>query len=212
VTRRTRILLADDHALLTEALTRLLEPRYEVVGTVADGRSLLNAATDLKPDVVIVDIAMPKLDGLEAGRQLRKALPACKLIFLTMAQDPDLAAEAVRIGASAYVLKTAAGDELVHAIDAALHGRQHVTPALRRATAARSKDDAKHPSTMGLTARQREVLGLLATGRSMKQAAATLGVTSRTVAFHKYQLMQRFRLGSNAELVQFAIRHGVIEP
>ncbi len=129
-----------------------------------------------------------------------------------MAQDADLAAEALRIGASAYVLKTSAGWELRHAIDAALRGRTYVTPAVRRRAESKSEDDAEHPSRAGLTARQREVVKLLAEGRSMKQVAAALGVTIRTVAFHKYEVMQKFRLGSNAELVQFAIRHGIIKP
>ncbi len=212
MTRRARVLLADDHTLLTEALARLLEPRFAIVGTVADGRSLLSAATELKPDVVLVDIAMPMLDGIEAGRRLREALPACKLIFLTMAQDADLAAEAMRIGASAYVLKTSAGWELLQVIEGALRGRTYVTPVLRRPAAPKDDDDAEHSSRAGLTARQREVLELLAGGHSMKQVAAALGVTIRTVAFHKYEVMQKFRLGSNAELVQVAIRHGVINP
>ena len=211
MTRRSRILLADDHALLTEALARLLEPRFEIVGTVADGHALVSRAKDLQPDVVLIDIAMPMLDGIEAGRQLREALPGCKLIFLTTAQDPELAAEVMRIGASAYVLKTSAGWELVQAIDGALRGHTYVTPSLRRPAEGESENGDGHPSRT-LTARQREVLELLAGGRSMKQVAAALGVTIRTVAFHKYEVMQKFRLGSNAELVQFAIRHGIIKP
>jgi len=213
MTRRSRILLADDHALLTEALARLLEPRFEIVGTVADGHALVSRAKKLQPDVVLIDIAMPMLDGIEAGRQLREALPACKLIFLTMAQDPELAAEVMRIGASAYVLKTSAGWELVQAIDGALRGHTYVTPSLRRPAEGEgeSENGDGHPSRT-LTARQREVLALLAGGRSMKQAAAALGVTIRTVAFHKYEVMQKLRLGSTAELVQFAIRHGIIKP
>ena len=212
MTRRPRVLLADDHTLVTEALAGLLEPRFEVVGTASDGRALLTMAKELKPDVVLVDIAMPMLDGIQAGRQVREALPACKLIFLTMAQDADLAAEALRIGASAYVLKTSAGWELRQAIRDALRGRTYVTPALRRPAESKSEDDAEHPSRAALTARQREVLELLAAGRSMKQVAAALGVTIRTIAFHKYEVMQKFRLHSTAELVQFAIRHGIIKP
>jgi len=211
MTRRATILLADDHALLTEALARLLEPRFEIVGTVADGHALVSRARELQPDVVLIDIAMPVLDGIEAGRQLREALPGCKLIFLTTAQDPELAAEVMRIGASAYVLKTSAGWELVQAIDGALRGHTYVTPSLRRPAEGESENGDGHPSRT-LTARQREVLELLAGGRSMKQVAAALGVTIRTVAFHKYEVMQKFRLGSNAELVQFAIRHGIIKP
>ncbi len=212
MTRRATILLADDHALLTEALARLLEPRFEIVGTVADGHALVSRAKELQPDIVLIDIAMPVLDGIEAGRQVREALPGCKLIFLTTAQDPELAAEVMRIGASAYVLKTSAGWELVQAIEDALRGRTYVTPSLRGAAEGQTANGDEHPSRTALTARQREVLELLAGGRSMKQVAAALGVTIRTVAFHKYEVMQKFRLGSTAELVQFAIRHGIIKP
>jgi DNA-binding NarL/FixJ family response regulator len=210
MTRRARILLADDHTLVTEALVRLLEPRFEVVGKVADGQALLRAARETKPDVVVVDVSMPILNGLDAARHLREEMPACRLIFLTMTHDADLAREAMRIGASAYLLKTSAGWELLEAIDSALRGRTYVTPALRRAIDRQPAARTPRASSSELTARQREVLQLLAQGRSMKQAAAVLGLTPRTVAFHKYQMMGKFRLESNAELVQFAIRQGVI--
>jgi DNA-binding NarL/FixJ family response regulator len=210
MTRRVRILLADDHTLVSEALVRLLEPRFEVVGKVADGQTLLKTAREGKPDVVIVDIAMPVLNGLDAARYLREEMPACKLIFLTMTHDADLAREALRIGASGYLLKTSAGWELLEAVDSALRGRQYVTPTLRRALERQPAAPASGASSSELTVRQREVLRLLAQGRSMKKAAAVLGLTPRTVAFHKYQMMGKFRLESNAELVQFAIRQGVI--
>jgi DNA-binding NarL/FixJ family response regulator len=210
MTRRVRILLADDHTLVSEALVRLLEPRFEVVGTVADGQALLTTARAAKPDVVIVDISMPVLNGLDAARYLREELPACKLIFLTMTHDVDLAREAMRIGASGYLLKTSAGWELLEAVESALRGRPYVTPILRRALERRPAPPTSRAGSSELTARQREVLRLLAQGRSMKQAAAVLGLTPRTVAFHKYQMMGKLRLGSNAELVQFAIRQGVI--
>ena len=210
MTRRARILLADDHTLVSEALVRLLEPRFEVVGKVADGQALLKTARETKPDVVVVDISMPILNGLDAARYLREELPACRLIFLTMTHDADLAREAMRIGASAYLLKTSAGWELLEAIDSALRGRTYVTPALRRTIDRQPPARAPRASPSELTARQREVLQLLAQGNSMKQAAAVLGLTPRTVAFHKYQMMGKFRLGSNAELVQFAIRQGLI--
>jgi DNA-binding NarL/FixJ family response regulator len=210
MTRRVRIRLADDHTLVSEALVRLLEPRFEVVGKVADGQTLLKTAREGKPDVVIVDIAMPVLNGLDAARYLREEMPACKLIFLTMTHDADLAREALRIGASGYLLKTSAGWELLEAVDSALRGRQYVTPTLRRALERQPAAPASGASSSELTVRQREVLRLLAQGRSMKKAAAVLGLTPRTVAFHKYQMMGKFRLESNAELVQFAIRQGVI--
>jgi len=210
--QRARILLADDHTLVTEALVRLLEPQYEVVGTVADGRALLEAVRELRPDVVIVDIAMPMLNGLDAARQIREDGLECRLIFLTMAQDADLAAEAFRVGASGYLLKTSAGWELKQAVESTLRGGSYVTPSLGPALQARpaaEPDQGPHPE---LTPRQREVLELLARGQSMKQVAADLGLTTRTVAFHKYQIMARFRLHSTAELIQLAIRRGVIAP
>jgi DNA-binding NarL/FixJ family response regulator len=206
---RPRVLLADDHLLMAEALAKLLEPRCEVVGTVADGHSLLAVARDLRPDVALVDIAMPQLNGLDAGSQLRVTLPGCKLIYLTMSHDPDLAAEAMRRGAAAYLLKTSAGSELLQALDTVLRGRRYIAPSLRAAVEERlrRRPDAARPQ---LTARQREVLQLLAEGRSMKQVAGVLGLTARTVAFHKYRMMREFDLKSNAELVQFAIRQRVI--
>jgi DNA-binding NarL/FixJ family response regulator len=211
MTRRARILLADDHVLVSEALTRLLEPRFEVVGTVVDGQALLRAATTLKPDVVLVDVAMPMLPGFDAARRLLAELPACKVIFLTMAQDADLAAEALRIGASGYVLKSSAAWELVQAVESALRGREYMTPSLRQVMACRVKGGIADPAPTPLTARQRQVLELLGQGHAMKQVAAALGLSTRTVAFHKYQMMEKFRLKSTAELVQFAIRHGVIQ-
>ena len=163
MTDRVRILLADDHTLVSEALTKLLEPRFEVVEQVSDGQALLKAARALKPDVVIVDIAMSMLNGLEAACIRWKELPACKVIFLTMTHDADLAREALRIGASGYLLKTSAGWELLQAVDSALSGRQYVTPVLQRSLDARPADTDPYPH-FELTTRQREVLQLLAQG------------------------------------------------
>jgi DNA-binding NarL/FixJ family response regulator len=182
-----------------------------VVGTVADGRALLAAAEELKPDVVVLDIAMPLLNGLDAGRQLMKALPDVKLIFLTMNQDPAIAAEAFRAGASGYLLKTSAGSELVKAIEDAMSGRSYVTPLITQdLVEVLMLGPKQRKGAADLTPRQREVLQLLAEGRSMKEAAQILKVTARTIAFHKYRMMDRFRLKSNAELIQFAIRQGVV--
>ncbi len=209
--RRPRVLLADDHTLLLDAFAKLLEPQCDVVGTVADGRALLAAAEELKPDVVVLDIAMPLLNGLDAGRQLKKALPDVKLIFLTMNQDPAIAAEAFRAGASGYLLKTSAGSELVKAIEEAMSGRSYVTPLITRdLVEVRMLGPKQRKGAAELTPRQREVLQLLAEGRSMKEASQILKVTARTIAFHKYRMMDRFRLKSNAELIQFAIRQGVV--
>lgn len=209
--RRRRVLLADDHTLLLDAFAKLLEPECDVVGTVADGRALLAAAEELKPDVVVLDIAMPLLNGLDAGRHLKKALPDVKLIFLTMNQDPAMAAEAFRAGASGYLLKTSAGSELIKAIKEATHGRSYVTPLITQDLVEMLMLGPKQrKGAAELTPRQREVLQLLAEGCSMKEAAQILKVTARTIAFHKYRIMDRFRLNSNAELIQFAIRQGVV--
>ncbi len=208
---RPRVLLADDHTLLLEAFEKLLEPDYTVVGAVSDGRALLAAAAELKPDVIVLDIAMPLLNGLDAARQIKKTMPAIKLVFLTMNQDPDLASEAFRAGASGYLLKTSASSELSKAINEALCGRSYVTPHVTRSMVEsfirRPGGDRDAPK---LTPRQREVLQLLAEGRSMKEAAKILNVTPRTVAFHKYRIMEQLHLKTNADLIQFAIREGMI--
>ena len=203
---RPRVILADDHSLLLDAFEKLLEPHCDVVGKVADGRALLAAASELEPDVVVVDITMPQLDGLDAGRHLRRTQPDVKLIFLTVHEDPDLAEECMRMGASGYLLKGSAASELFEAIRCAMDGQTYVTPLPTR-TAAGST-----PSTDrgGLTPRQLEVVALLADGLSMKEAAEKLGVTPRTIAFHKYRVMNEHGLNSNAELIQFAIRRGIV--
>ena len=209
--KRKRVLLADDHTLLLDAFAKLLEPEFDVVGTVADGRALLAAAEELRPDVVVLDIAMPLLNGLDAGRQLKKALPDVKLIFLTMNQDPAIATEAFRAGASGYLLKTSAGSELIKAIEEATSGRSYVTPLITQDLVEEfmlGPNERKRPAD--LTPRQREVLQLLAEGHPMKEAARILKVAPRTIAYHKYRIMERFRLKSNAELIQFAIRHVVV--
>ena len=209
--RRKRVLLADDHTLLLDAFAKLIEPECDVVGKVADGRALLAAAEKLKPDVVVLDIAMPRLNGLDAGRQLKKAMPDVKLIFLTMNQDPAIATEAFRAGASGYLLKTSAGSELIKAIEEATSGRSYVTPLITQDLVEElmlGPNERKRPAD--LTPRQREVLQLLAEGHPMKEAARILKVAPRTIAYHKYRIMERFRLKSNAELIQFAIRHVVV--
>jgi DNA-binding NarL/FixJ family response regulator len=206
-----RVLLADDHTMLLEAFRRLLEGRCEVVGAVSDGRALLRDAPVLKPDVLVVDIGMPLLNGLEAGRQLKGMLPSVKLIFLTMNEDPDLAAEAMRSGASAYLLKNSAASELFRAIQDVLKGKTYVTPKIARGMEQafiRHPQGRRHEKT--LTARQREVIQLLAEGKSMKEAADFLSVTPRTVAFHKYRIMEELGLKTSAELVQFAIRNRIV--
>src|SRR5262245_15162139 len=210
--KRTRVLIADDHILILEAFKRLLEPEFEVVGTVADGRALLAAATELKPDVIVLDVSMPVLNGLDAGMQLRQMLPSTKLIYLTVYQDPILADEILRFGGSGFVLKSSAASELSHAIHEGLRGRSYVTPLLTQGRMAGSFLQGPHRQNRSLkvSARGREVLQLLAEGRSMKEAAAILNITPRTVAFHKYKMMGQLQLKTNAELIQFAIKQHLI--
>jgi len=207
---KARILLADDHTLVAEAFKRLLEPEFEVVGTVGDGRALLRAAGELKPDLVLVDLNMPLLNGLDASEQLKQALPKVKIIVLTMNEDPDIAAETMDKWASGYLLKKSAGSELLKAVRDVLRGGRYIAPALRDAMRDLAARDSRPDSTRSLTARQREVLQLLAEGHTMKEAAAILNVATRTIAFHKYRIMQDFKLENNADLVRFAIKQGLI--
>jgi len=209
--KRPRVLLADDHRLLREAFVKLLEPDCDVVGAVTDGRALLEAAPKLRPDVVVVDIAMPLLNGLDAARQLKRLMPAVKVIFLTVNEDPELAAEAFRAGGSAFLLKNSAASELLQAIADVIQGRSYVTPLATRDMVdnlLRQPESGK--GTRELSLRQREVLQLLAEGRTMKEVAGILKITPRTVAFHKYSMMQELGIKSSAELVQFAIKKRIV--
>jgi DNA-binding NarL/FixJ family response regulator len=208
---RPRVLLADDHRLLREALTRLLEAQCEVVGAVSDGRAVLTEAPKLRPDIVVLDVAMPLLNGLDTARQLQNTMPEVKIIFLTMSEDSDVAAEAFRVGASGYLLKNSAASELLQAIDEVSHGRSYLTPLVTRAVVA----NLLHPSgtaskAVELSARQREVLQLLAEGYTMKEIAGLLKITPRTVAFHKYSTMELLGVKSSAELIQFAVQQRLV--
>lgn len=209
--KRTRIILADDHVMLLDAIKNLLEPEFEIVGTFHDGHGLLNGAAELNPDVIVLDIGMPKMNGLSAGQRLKQVLPKVKLIYLTMNLDPDLAAEAFRLGASGYIVKNSAATELVYGIREVLRGKSYLTPLMKKGRVGsfiQNIERKKNPNH--LTLRQKEVLQLLAEGRSMKEAAFILNVTPRTVAFHKYTMMEHLRLRSSAELIQFAIRTSVV--
>ena len=209
--KRARILLADDHRLLLEAFENLLEPKFEVVGTAMDGRALLVAAQELKPDVIVLDIAMPLLNGLGAAQRLKQMMPETKLIFLTVNEDPDFASEAFRIGASGYLLKNSAASELFQAIEAVLKGKAYVTPLITQGMIESFQyGHDRSEASVKLTPRQREVLQLLAEGHSMKEAANILDVSPRTVAFHKYRIMEGLQLKTNADLVQFAIKTGIV--
>jgi DNA-binding NarL/FixJ family response regulator len=209
--KRPRVLLADDHKMLVDALKRIIEPRCEVVGTVSDGRQLLEAATKLQPEIVVLDIAMPHLNGLDAARHLKRTMPKVKLVFMTMNEEPDLVGEAFRAGGSAFLLKQAAAFELTDAIERVLKGDSFVTPSAAEGQAKISLRDPKardHPPEP--TSRQREVIQLLAEGCSMKEIAAALKITKRTVAAHKYAVMDLLQLKTNAELVQYAIKRRII--
>jgi DNA-binding NarL/FixJ family response regulator len=208
---KPRIAIVDDHTLLAEAFRKLLEPDCHVVGSYDDPRAFLVDAPQIKPDVAILDISMPLLNGLDTARELRRILPATRIIFLTMNEDPDVAAEAFRLGASGYLLKRSAGSELPFAIREVMSHRYYITPLLTRDLVGSLVQDphARKPVHQ-LTERQREVLQLLAEGRSMKEAAAILHVSARTVAFHKYRMMEHLHVNSTAALIQFAVREGLV--
>jgi DNA-binding NarL/FixJ family response regulator len=208
--KRLRVLLADDHVLIAQALEHLLRAEFEVVGTVADGRALLKAAGELRPDVVVVDIGMPLLNGLDAGEQLKALHPAIKVVFLTQNREPRFAVEAFRRHASGYVLKDAAASELIAAIRAALEGKTYISPSIARSLS--EEPLAGQILLRDLSTREREVLQLLAEGKSMKEVAAVLDISPRTVEFHKYRIMELLRVRSNAELVQQAIKLGLVAP
>ncbi len=211
--KRTRILLADDHTLFCSLLRDLLEPEYEVVGSVRDGQELLKAALSLRPDVVIADIGMPSLNGLDAGRRLKQADPHVKLIYLTMNNNAEYAREALQAGASAFVLKNALSSELLKAIRDALRGVSYVAPEIRQAMADTFVRDPKAVNRpQHLTDRQREVLQMLAEGRSLGEIASRLQISYRTVRFHKLRIMEELGISKNAELVKYAMNHGMISP
>ena len=205
---RARLVIADDHTLLAEACKHLLEPEFDVVGIADNGRALLQLASELKPEIVILDIAMPQLNGLDAGKQIKHLLPATKLVFLTMNMSPEVAAEAFRSGASAYVVKSSAASELVRAVRRALRSESYLSPDITKETVDfLLRSGTSQSLEKRLTPRQNEILHLLAEGMSMKAIAAVLNLKPGTVAFHKYKMMERLGLKSNAELLQYAIRH-----
>jgi len=210
---RARVLIADDHAILLDAFKSLLEPEYDVVGMVTDGLDLVRTAESLAPDVIITDISMPRLNGLDAAERLVEKVPAAKLIFLTVSEDPHVAAEAIRRGAVGYVLKKSAAAELFEALKKVLLGRTYVTPAIAKVSTQEFVVEARRAVPVRtLSLRQREVLQLLAEGRSMKAAAESLGVTTRTIAFHKYNMIEQLGLENGAELVQYAVTHQLVSP
>ena len=209
---RPRILIADDHTLVADLCKKLLETEFDVVGTVCDGRALVRRAAELKPDVIVVDIAMPILNGLDAGQQVKALLPAVKLVYLTMNPDSEVAAEAFRRGASGYLLKTCAAAEMVIAVRKVLRGMSYMSPRLSREVVNYLRRQSKTlvEEEERLTDRQREVLQLLAEGKVMKEVGNILHMTTRTVAFHKYRIMEQVGARSNADLVRYAVRNHLI--
>ncbi|HEX3469635.1 MAG TPA: response regulator transcription factor [Silvibacterium sp.] len=209
---RPRILIADDHTLIADLCRKLLETEFEVVGIVNNGRAMVRAAAELKPDAILVDIGMPVLNGLDAGQQVKEILPAVKLIFLTMNNDVKLAAEAFRRDASGYLLKTCAASELVTAVRDVLRGKSYMSRTICRDEVnylRRTETELKQEEER-LTERQREVLQLLAEGRQMKEIGSMLNMTTRTVAFHKYRIMGALGATNSAELVRYAVRNHLV--
>ena len=210
---KPRVVMADDHVLLLEALVGVLQPEFDVVATASDGLGLIDAVTAHAPDVAVLDVGMPKLDGMAAASKLRGSAPETRLVFLTMHSDSAMAAQALRMGASAYVLKSAAAAELTHAIREALEGRLYLSPGIHEGGIEKLLADLPEPETKRrMTPREIEVVQLLAKGLSMKEVARKLDITPRTVAFHKYNIMQTFGLATNADLFQHAMKHGLVEP
>jgi DNA-binding NarL/FixJ family response regulator len=209
---RPRVLVADDHRMVAEGFKKLLYPEFELVGIVEDGLALIEAAQKLMPDVIVADISMPRLNGLEAVAQLKKKYPRLKIVILTMHREAAYACRALEAGASGFVLKHAAPDELVTAIRSALAGKTYLTPALAGEVLQEIRRDpqaAKDPVS-SLTARQREVLQLFAEGHSAKEIASLLSISARTAEFHKYKLMETLGLHNNTDLTHFAIKHGMV--
>ncbi len=210
---RPRILIADGHIFVADLCKKLLESEFDVIGTVGNGRAMVRAAAELKPDVIVVNTAMPVLNGLDAGQQVKDILPVVKLVFLTMNSDLDLAAEAFRRGASGYLLlKTCTASEMLTAVHEVLRGKSYMSQTLCREEVNYLRRKKKKLLSEGerLTERQREVLQLLAEGKAMKEVGDILNMTTRTVAFHKYRMMDRLSARSNAELVHYAIRNHIV--
>ena len=203
--------MADDHAIVREGLRRLLERDFEIVGEVADGAALVTAVDTLRPDIVIADISMPLLNGIDAARQIRKITRRSRVIFLTMHSEVAYAAAALNAGGSAYVLKSSMGAEILDAIGEALQGRNYVTPSIDRQEVLAQMGRAGRRDGVNLepTPRQREVLQLLAEGKSIKEVAAALNLSSKAVEFHKYKIMKQFGLRNNAELTKYAVKLGI---
>lgn len=209
---KPKILLADDHTMFVEALQKVLEPEFELVGSVGDGRALLDAASRLKPDVILLDLSMPLLNGIDAAQLLRRLVPDTKVVFLSMHGDPTYVTEAFRAGASGYVLKRASAAELIQAIRAALRGQLHVSPLLAKGILDPFLHQRISPASAQatLTLRQREVLQLVAEGRSFKEISSILCISVKTVEFHKARIAKQLGLHTKADLTKYAMTHGLV--
>ena len=209
--RRLRVLLADDHAMFSDALRSYLERTFEIIGQVSDGRALLDEAVKREPDLAIVDVGMPLLNGLDAARRIKVKTPKTKFIFLTMQDDPYLAAAALELGPVAFVLKHSAGSELLKAIDEVMRGHSYIAPKVRSEGWKEAKARVRQFSKE-LTPRQRDIVQLFGEGRLMKEIAGLLNLSEKTVEFHKHHIMVSFNIKNNADLVLFALHHGLIVP
>ncbi len=211
---RPRLLIADDHKIVLEGLKKLLAPEFEIAGAVENGRELVKEAEKLRPDAIVADISMPSLNGLEAVRQIKKVHGEMKVVFLTMHPDVSYAASAFRAGASGYVLKHSAPDELVTAIRAALQGKTYVTPLIAGKLLQFYQEGASGQGETGsvLSSRQCEVLQLLAEGHCVKEIAAIINLSVKTVEYHKYQMMENLGIKTLAELVRYAVKQGISSP
>lgn len=211
---KPRLMIADDHQIFAEGLKRLLSADFDIVGAVQNGRELVSAAEKLRPDVIVADISMPMLNGIEAVVQIQKSCPKIKVVFLTMHPDTAYAASAFKAGASGYVLKHSAPDELVTAIREALKGRTYVTPLIagKLLHAYQSGAHSGTDAVLSLTSRQREVLQLVAEGRSVKEIAAILNISTKTVEYHKYRMMEDLGIKTTADLIRYAVKEGISEP
>ncbi len=210
--KKPRVLLADDHKIVIEGLKNLLRDEFEIVGSVEDGRALVEQASTLYPDVIVADISMPQLNGIEAARQIKKIDKNIKIVFLTMHQDATYAANAFEAGASGFVLKHSASSELIRAIHEAIKGRTYVTPLIAGDLIHTYQEGGSPEKNLfkKISPRQREVLQLLAEGKIAKEIASILNISTRTVEFHKYRMMEQLNIKTSAELVRYAIKHGII--
>lgn len=209
--KAVRVVIADDHLLVLGAFKNLLSAKVEIVGTASNGRELIKVVRESEPDVIVTDISMPELNGLDASIKLLKLLPDLKFIFLTVSDDPDVVAKVMRSGAKGYLLKSSAATELLQAIEAVAGGSTYITPLVIGGMLSSLMNSTEESRMEQLTVRQREILQLLAEGKTMKETARILSLTPRTIAFHKYRIMDSLKLNNSAELVRYALKSGLLE-